>query len=158
MNNNVVNIESESNLTKVREIGYWLLIGALVLAQEQWQRWGIDPKSGQWKGYLQWPMLRLGLRECIVYFQLIVGYLFLKAKYPQALVLQRMFIVLTIGFDALFLIVAALRQFVVDFSALLRVYNQLYYSLGSGLLFVFFYGMGKLGFDKNSAHSDSVNT
>lgn len=136
-------------------LGYWLCVGLILMGQEQLQRWGIDPKTGHWRSFLAHNWMRFTLREVIVYAQLWVGYLLLRARYADVVSLRKMFVITTVGLDVLFLVVAAIRSNYPEFQPLIRTYNQLNYSLGSGILVVFFYGFGLVKFSSQASNSSS---
>lgn len=136
-------------------LGYWLCVGLILMGQEQLQRWGIDPKTGHWRSFLAHNWMRFALREVIVYAQLWVGYLLLRARYAEVVSLRNMFVITTVGLDVLFLLVAAIRGNHPEFQPLIRTYNQLNYSLGSGVLVVFFYGLGLVKFSSQAPNSSS---
>jgi len=84
-----------------------------------------------------------------------VGYLLLRARYAEVVSLRNMFVITTVGLDVLFLVVAAIRSNYPEFQPLIRTYNQLNYSLGSGVLVVFFYGLGLVKFSSQASNSSS---
>lgn len=138
-------------MTKYKTAGLWLCVALILVLQEQVKRWGIDPTVGQWKGWLAKNWVRFAFREFIVYAQLLVGYALLNARFKPLSALRKMFLATTVGLDLLFLGIAALRGFYPQWEPLIKLYNQLNYSLGSGILVVLFYGLGKVNKGAQSA-------
>jgi hypothetical protein len=86
--------------------------------------------------------LRFGIRELVVYVNLFTGFYCLKKAYPHT-PLPQFFAIITITIDVVFIVVGVMRLLYPTLPALTNRYGELFYYLTTGILFVFFYGLGK---------------
>jgi hypothetical protein len=101
-----------------------------------------NEKLQAWVYPFNHPALRFGIRELVVYVNLFTGFYCLKKAYPNT-PLPQFFAIITIAIDLVFIGFGLLRLLFPTFSIFTNRYGELFYYLATGILFVFFYGLGK---------------
>lgn len=124
---------------------FWVGVG-VAFAMGIFQEWlgfaFYNEKLQAWVYPFNHPALRFGIRELVVYVNLFTGFYCLKKAYPNT-PLPQFFAIITIAIDLVFIGFGLLRLIFPTFSIFTNRYGELFYYLATGILFVFFYGLGK---------------